>query len=340
MKIPKFFLLSIFLLIFLILLPTKVMAEKSIPYAPKGLVVGIKKTASVAMELLKVKKNYNVLSMSSVGPDNKTFIFQTGKGKEQKVSDELGKSPDIAFAHPNYFAYGIDLPNDVLFPKQWSLINTGIAKEGGDHAWNYSKGSDQVEIIMLDSGVDDAHEDLQGKIVKMVYCPQPKENGETGDCTEDGVLGKDNVGHGTMVAGILAAATNNRRGVSGSGYNTKIISVKVLDRDTGTGEAVGSISTILKGLSWTQNYVEAHPEKKFIVNMSFATYDESSVDPAFVKPAAYDEIFNQLWGKGASRCRCRKLRIQLSGDERESIGKSGFLSCPVCARTFCRSYRS
>ncbi|MCA9391740.1 S8 family serine peptidase [candidate division WWE3 bacterium] len=70
-------------------------------------------------------------------------------------------------------------------------------------AWDVTKGSEDVVVGMVDTPVDVTHPDLKGKVETLT-----KEKGTP---------------HGTMVAGVIAAATNNDRGISSVGYATKII---------------------------------------------------------------------------------------------------------------------
>jgi len=85
-------------------------------------------------------------------------------------------------------------------------------------AWNLSTGSPSVTIAILDTGVDTTHPDLIDKLV-------PGHNFANGS---DDTSYQDECNHGTHVAGIAAATTDNAIGVAGLGWRTKLMPVKVM----------------------------------------------------------------------------------------------------------------
>ena len=103
-----------------------------------------------------------------------------------------------------------------MFDKQWAL-----AKLRANAAWKVAKGSD-VTLAIIDTGVDLDHPELVGRIV------------EGHDFVNNDAEADDDYGHGTQVAGVAAAATNNDSGIAGLAGEAKIMPVKVLD-DRGRG---------------------------------------------------------------------------------------------------------
>ncbi len=101
-----------------------------------------------------------------------------------------------------------------------------------DQAYEHSTGEDVV-IAILDSGVDLDHPDLVNKLV-LGY-----------DFVEDDDIPQDENGHGTHVAGIAAAATNNGIGIAGAAPDAKIMPVRVLD-----ARGSGSVDTIALAILW------------------------------------------------------------------------------------------
>jgi hypothetical protein len=121
----------------------------------------------------------------------------------------LRMRPDVEVAEPDYLFEPQAAPNDPQFPSQWHL-----AKIQAPQAWDLSKGSQQVVIAVIDSGVDPSHPDLQPKLVP-------------GWNVLDGTANwADDYGHGTAVAGTAAAATNNAVGVAGVAWDCRIMPVK------------------------------------------------------------------------------------------------------------------
>lgn len=135
-------------------------------------------------------------------------------------------------------------PSDPYFSRQWGL--TAIKAE---QAWSNSTGAGAL-IAVVDSGVDLAHPDLSSKLVVHAdadfvepagKCTGKKRTGRT--CTQDGP--QDENGHGTHVAGIAAALTNNGVGIAGTAPGARILPVRVLD-----DEGAGSTANVAEGIRY------------------------------------------------------------------------------------------
>lgn len=133
----------------------------------------------------------------------------------------------VAYAEPDYIAHAVESPNDPYFPQQW-----GMGKIKAPAAWDITHGSDNIKIAILDTGIDQDHVELARKLVA-------NEN------FSDSSTVDDIYGHGTHVAGIAAAMTNNTVGVAGIGYDCSLMNVKVLG-DAGWGH----YSWIASGITW------------------------------------------------------------------------------------------
>ena len=106
-------------------------------------------------------------------------------------------------------------PADPRFADQRSYLAAIRATDAWGRA---ARGAPTVRIAVVDSGVDVSHPDLVGKIAGRF-------NAVTGSSDV-----RDVVGHGTGVASVAAAATNNGTGMAGAGYDSTILAVKVADR--------------------------------------------------------------------------------------------------------------
>ncbi len=183
------------------------------------------------------------------------------------VAKELSGRPEVEYAEP-WFIYEVDAnptftPSDSLFPNQWAL-----KKIKADSAWNVTQGDTNIIIAIVDNAVQWDHPDL---ITNIWYNPgemgldaqghDKRFNGidDDGDGYVDDWHGWDFAGadvnnptqdnnpeptgsnntHGTHVAGLAAAATNNVTGVAGVGFKCRILPVKAgADNDFGsTGSA-------------------------------------------------------------------------------------------------------
>jgi subtilisin family serine protease len=141
---------------------------------------------------------------AAVVPDNPCYSSQCGPLRPVVVDNpEVGANATTV--HPN--------GQTDLWP---SAINAPAA-------WAVTKGSPNIVVAVLDTGTDYYHQQLTDKVI--VAPPVCKADLE--DCSS----AMDYNGHGTFVAGIIAADTNDGVGIAGLGWNTKVLDVKVLGDD-------------------------------------------------------------------------------------------------------------
>ena len=173
----------------------------------------------------------------------------------EEAVEILNDMPSVEFAEPNYLYKPLTLPNDTHFNKLWFLHNTGQWVHGisgipgadisAAEAWDIETGSHDVVIAVIDSGVAFDHPDLKNNV--WVNTKEIPDNGidDDGNGYIDDVHGRDFVnndnnpsdysrdmycdGHGTHVAGIIAARGNNNLGVSGVMWQARIMPLQVFD---------------------------------------------------------------------------------------------------------------
>ena len=178
----------------------------------------------------------------------------------------LNQNPDVEFAEPNFIARVAATPNDAYYKYQYALHNTGqeigisgspSGKSGADikatAAWDETKGTAEDIIAIIDSGVDFDHPDIKNKVVSRGR-----------DLVNNDFDATDDLGHGTFVAGIAAADTNNSEGVAGVAWNCKILPVKVMDK-----EGQGDYGWLVEGLIW------AADNGADVINLSLGGSDTS-----------------------------------------------------------------
>jgi thermitase len=187
-------------------------------------------------------------------------VVSVPAGNASSALAHLKVTPGVEFAEPDATAEAADVPNDPYFSQQW-----GLNKIDATDAWTTDKGSASVKVAILDTGVSLTHPDLQSKIVSSVNF--------SSSSTVDDVNG-----HGSHVAGIAAAMTNNGVGVAGLGYNADILNVKVLD-DSG----MGLYSDLASGITW------AADNGADVINMSLGGTTPSST---------LESAVNYAWSKG------------------------------------------
>ncbi len=143
----------------------------------------------------------------------------------------LEKSDYVISASPNYNVKAQSVPDDPFLKYQWALeAETGINVHD---AWDVTTGSKNVRVGVIDSGIA-YHNDLNKNVVEGYdfYYNNSK--------TTDDVLG-----HGTKVAGIIAAEANNGRGVSGIAPNVTLVPLQNYNdgyNEPDTGASVAAIN--------------------------------------------------------------------------------------------------
>lgn len=186
--------------------------------------------------------------------------FSDASANILEISKEFSTQKGILNAQPNYIYKAFYTPNDVGYPLQWSLASTNVTK-----AWDYCSGNASVKIAILDTGVSLDHPDLKNKIVNSY-------NGFDGSSNAS-----DTYGHGTHVAGIAAAQTNNNIGVAGVAPLCSLMAIKA-------GDSAGNFysTSIVSGI----NFAITHQASA--INMSFGgvqqdTAIETSVETAIAQ---------------------------------------------------------
>ena len=118
------------------------------------------------------------------------------------------RNPNVEYAQLNHYLELCLVPNDPYLGSSGSWGNTfkdmwGFYKIQADKAWDYTTGERDVVVAVIDSGVDYTHEELRERVI----------NGYDFSDRDDDSMDED--GHGTHVAGIIAAAGDNNRGMVG-----------------------------------------------------------------------------------------------------------------------------
>jgi hypothetical protein len=162
----------------------------------------------------------------------------------------LRRDPRVVWAERDIRVRAAFVPNDPCLHQpleecgdveQW-----GLHKVGALAAWDVTQGDPTVRVAVLDTGVDADHPQLAGKVI-------------VGPNRSDSPTLQDTVGHGTHVAGIVAAWTDDGETVAGLGWHTDVLSIKVLD-DRGGGN----------GADVAQGIDDAVAAGVKVINMSFA----------------------------------------------------------------------
>src|SRR2546423_6348061 len=183
---------------------------------------------------------------------------------------------DVAYAEPNgrVEALALTPPSDPWFPSQWAFAVTGALDGWALYpgAYGATGGS---PIAVVDTGVLAAHPDLAGRVRTDLGASCLNLNPcSSGPATDD-------EGHGTHVAGIAGAATDNNVGVAGVAFSSPIIPVKVLDA-TGTGW----MSDAANGIVWAAQH------RARVINLSFgaSSYSQTACDAVSMAEQSYGAL--------------------------------------------------
>jgi thermitase len=273
----------------------KVVNDMNKKYHLKTIQKAFPVAAIPALEIQKIRKSFNE------NPDTKSSSFDEEKVKTndlsriynfkiddnaniQDVVNELKSDPDVEYAEPNYETTSELTPNDPLFMttpnvvNQWGLYNPGGPAgfvKGADvkalDAWNITRGSPNIIIAVADSGIDYRHPDLGGG-----FGASYKVMGGYDFVNNDSDPMDDN-GHGTHIAGIIAATVNNSQGIVGVCPLCKLMAVKTQAAD-GYGSNLRGANAIY--------YAADHGAKVISISWGNHVYSETlkaAIDAAELK---------------------------------------------------------
>lgn len=158
---------------------------------------------------------------------------------ETDVVAALSARSDVAGVVPNVVLRAFAVPNDPLHAIQW---DQGMMRL--ETAWNVTTGA-SMPVAVVDTGIV-SHPDLQGKLLPGFDFVADEDNAGDGDGIDADPTDEGNGSdyHGSHVAGIVGAGTNNGRGIAGASWGAKIVPVRVL------GAEGGSLLDIVNGIAW------------------------------------------------------------------------------------------
>lgn len=251
------------------------------PYVPGRIVVKFKEGISSAY-VAQLHAGQRATVVGEI-PQIGVQVLSVPSGEVEAKIAAYRADPRVEYAEPDYIAQPAYEPNDPYYGNgtQW-----GPQKIQAPLAWDLCTGDTAVVIAIVDWGVDLQHPDLQAKI--WTNPGEIPDNGIDDDGNDyiDDVYGwdfvngdndpQDDYGHGSHVAGIAAAATNNSVGIAGVAFNSRIMAVKVGDGTTGKAKS----SQITDGI------IYAADNGAKVINLSlganvWTSYMQSAVDYAW-----------------------------------------------------------
>lgn len=226
------------------------------PAARTVLIVHVAERSQVRAAAAQASRAGAQLRHSTVGPTSYSVSVPT-LALPAAVA-RLSAQPGVVSVEPSVSRTFLGTPDDPQYPQQRSYL----AAVAAPAAWAVEHGSPSVRIAVVDSGVDVGHPDLTAKIVG------------TFNAHDGTSVVTDAVGHGTFVAGVAAASTDNGVGVVGAGYDSSVLAVKIAD-------PYGSISSDdeATGIRWAADHGAQ------IINLSLGGPDPSATERSAVEYA-------------------------------------------------------
>ncbi|MCX8021695.1 MAG: S8 family serine peptidase [Syntrophorhabdaceae bacterium] len=165
--------------------------------------------------------------------------------------EKLKKDKDVEYVEPNYKRRPMGIiPDDPALSEQW-----GLTKIGMPSVWNSARGSKDIIVAVIDTGVDYNHPDLAPNMWKNNKDTEGNKVDDDGNGFIDDVYGwnfysknnnpMDYKGHGTHVAGIIGAVTNNGLGVAGVNWQVSIMPLKFMEAEGDVASEIDAIEYAL-----------------------------------------------------------------------------------------------
>lgn len=210
---------------------------------------GIKIEDTVEFEDAKVESPMSAFATNNGKAQTEDILVSlvsSNKYSTEKLVDVLEKDSSIIYAEPNYKVKASAMTNDTYEAYQWAIENNGQNAGKADFDINPKKSAnvDHERIVaIVDTGIDYNHPELSG----IVWNNPFNKKALKGDHGYNFAYGTDDPlddnGHGSHCAGIIAAASNNKAGITGAvmgNSSIKIMALKFLDSEGG-GDLYGAI---------------------------------------------------------------------------------------------------
>ena len=246
-----------------------------------------------------------------VGAHVVTLFRPLSMQEARSLAARLAANPDVEYAQPDGLRRRAFIPNDPLIGEQ-VFFDGSPGGVNAFAAWDLTHGAASIVVAVVDTGIT-SHAELSGRALPgydFIADPVISNDGDGRDAdpsdpgdwvtaadlanpifTQNNCKVEDSSWHGTSVAGIVAANSNNGKGVAGMDWFARLLPVRVL------GKCVGYDSDILDGVTWASGLTvpgaPRNPNPAQVINLSLGSTDPCS--------ALYHSVFAQALAHGVTR---------------------------------------
>lgn len=223
-------------------------SSKSVTQIPSDVFIVKLKNPSYKemLDIINIENSCSVIGSMS---NDKCFLIRTNsdvKKNALEISEDYFSKGIFEYAEPDFIypekCLLLSIPNDQYFNSQWAISNTGQSIQTGSPflfqgdastvngipgsdmnvtgAWDFTTGSPSVRIGIIDCGIDSLHPDLQS--ADHLLCGYDAFMNTNSSSVDYG-------NHGTSVAGIIGAVSNNGTGISGIAPSCPLMSITIYD---------------------------------------------------------------------------------------------------------------
>ena len=231
--------------VLLIIVASQIARAQTIEITPGEIIVKYKEGVT-EFQKVEIEEKYGLKKIRDV-EDLKVTLYRVNENTVINIMYMLGKDNVIEYSEPNLIQKSKGIPNDPYYNSQWYLSNIGMPD-----AWDRYTGSTTTKVAVLDGGVSKLHSEIMSKLTAWGEWDYIDSDFDADD--------EDSVGHGSLIAGIIAAQKNNGNGVAGISENVAILPIRIAD-SAGSSSSLNTASAIRRAVDSGCR----------VINCSFAT---------------------------------------------------------------------